>query len=379
MACFLLPYQLFSNDGTRNITQGHTISSGKTITVADPTFEESPGDKLPDALMMQDLVESVEAPSKRKSKLRADIAGEGETVQGSTDGNRALQHVATVELINNCGSDVNAYTIYEHSDASYTSAMSEFSDGGSVFFSDVSDPTIWIYGIDASSSGKIWTSTNSPLCIDDGDCFLEIDLGSLASGNVQYEMCGDRGSPLTPPTSGEADEWLSEHNTRRTQFFAENGLGPLDLKWADSLAASAQNYANTLIGRSGCSISHGYNGDNYGGENLAANWGSGSYAKARSIPEVMTAWYDEEMKLPGLYDKLHATQVVWRSSYYLGCGQAEKDMGGGQSCFIQVCRYVANGNCFLDQDNWMHSVLHRDVSIRLCAGDQCDSLAEGCF
>lgn len=311
--------------------------------------------------------------------MRGSVA-RNETVDQASD-DRHLQQATTVKLVNNCGYDAEAYIVFELLDVTYHSQLSRINDGRSVTIRGVSDPKLWVYGIRLGNEQAVWTSTNSDLCISPGKCFRQIELQELTAGSViQHRMCGSNDGPIlgAPPSlSGDAAQWISEHNSRRTQFYAQNNMGPLDIKWAPSLATSAENYANTLIGRSGCQISHGFNGDSYGGENLAMNWGSGSAARALTIPQVMTAWYDEEINLPTLGQKLHATQVVWRSSPYLGCGRAEKDFGGGK-CFITVCRYVANGNCFTDQTNWIGDVLSPDIS-RRCNGDKCESLAEGCF
>mmetsp|Transcript_11822 Transcript_11822/g.18211 ORF Transcript_11822/g.18211 Transcript_11822/m.18211 type:complete len:383 (-) Transcript_11822:105-1253(-) len=202
------------------------------------------------------------------------------------------------------------------------------------------------------------------------------------------------------PANNIQQQWLDEHNTRRQAFydrFPEYNLSPAPLKWSDSVARSAQNYANKLIAEDGCKIQHGLNDDNYGGENLAANWGSGSYASARSPTDVLEAWYDDEIDLDRMQlvgQKFHATQVIWRSSGYLGCAQAEKTLGSSTKCFIQVCRYIKPGNCFFtgqakyypdnclqkyrSESNWICNVLSDDIS-SVCVGADEQCPAEGCF
>ena len=149
-------------------------------------------------------------------------------------------------------------------------------------------------------------------------------------------------------------------------------MGPMDLKWSNSLKDSAQNYANRLIqigGGGDCHIEHGYQGDKNGGENLGANWGS---TTGSSPDHVLSNWYDREINLP-FGQNGHATQVVYRSSHYVGCGIAEKDMNGGGKCFIQVCRYLAPGNCGIDANNWVAKTLSDTV--------ECNPACppEGCF
>eukprot|EP00546_Thalassionema_frauenfeldii_P010015 CAMPEP_0178925124 /NCGR_PEP_ID=MMETSP0786-20121207/17726_1 /TAXON_ID=186022 /ORGANISM="Thalassionema frauenfeldii, Strain CCMP 1798" /LENGTH=866 /DNA_ID=CAMNT_0020599947 /DNA_START=26 /DNA_END=2622 /DNA_ORIENTATION=+ len=156
----------------------------------------------------------------------------------------------------------------------------------------------------------------------------------------------------TDPAELLKEQWLYEHNSRREAFynlFPESyGVTNVPLLWSADVAQSAQNYANMLIGQEGCTIQHGLNGDRYGGENLAMNWGT--FGLERTPAEILNAWYDDEIDLNALElvgQKYHASQVIFRSSKYLGCGHAQKTHNGG-TCYIQVCRYVMSGNCFLE-------------------------------
>mmetsp|Transcript_23811 Transcript_23811/g.35158 ORF Transcript_23811/g.35158 Transcript_23811/m.35158 type:complete len:448 (+) Transcript_23811:887-2230(+) len=211
-------------------------------------------------------------------------------------------------------------------------------------------------------------------------------------------------TPAPPPVGSLQDQWLQEHNTRRTAFynmFPQYSLTDVPLKWSNDVATSAQNYANKLIGIDGCVIQHDYQNDSYGGENLAMNWGSGGSAVSRTPAQVLNGWYEDEIDLNAMElvgQKYHASQVIFRSSKYLGCGSAEKPHNGG-TCFIQVCRYIAAGNCFLENlvaqypslvsnfpgtcatdysnKDWLCSVLS-DSAASLCSPNlQCP--AEGCF
>jgi uncharacterized protein YkwD len=124
--------------------------------------------------------------------------------------------------------------------------------------------------------------------------------------------------------------WLAAHNTRRMK--RHNG-DYVPLQWSNSIKASAQSYANKLISKSGCAISHGYQGDSYGGENLASNWGGGGQ---RHPDNILTRWVENEENL-SFYQNLHFTQAIWKSSQFLGCAEASKRYNGGE-CHIQVCR-----------------------------------------
>ena len=204
-----------------------------------------------------------------------------------------------------------------------------------------------------------------------GDEWFELD-GTL-SKEVSRICCPESsGGGGGGGVDGIDGEWLAAHNSRRSQWYAQHGLGNLDLKWSQSLKDSAQNYANKLItigGGDECRIEHGFQGDKFGGENLASNSGGNDGSSPES---VMQRWYDGEINL-SFGENLHATQVVYRSSHYVGCASSEKDMNSGGKCFIQVCRYLAPGNCNINADNWVANTLGDDV---VC-GPECPP--EGCF
>ena len=118
----------------------------------------------------------------------------------------------------------------------------------------------------------------------------------------------------------------------------------------------------------GCKIQHGYNGDIYGGQNIAATIGI-----AHTSEEIMTAWYNNEIDL-SCGQKGHATQMVFRSSHYVGCAEVEKKMASGAKCSsIQVCRYLASGNCNMSPGNW----LGRTLDDKVICGPACPP--KGCF
>lgn len=150
-------------------------------------------------------------------------------------------------------------------------------------------------------------------------------------------------SPTPPPptpdnsrTSSErAQQWLNAHNERRATLHTSW------VSWDSGIANSAQNYASKLGAIDGCVIQHGYQEDSFGGENLAANWGRS--ANSQSPDEVLTRWFENEANLTWPANA-HWSQVGWRATQYIGCGEVEKSYQGG-TCFIQVCRYITPGNC----------------------------------
>lgn len=353
---------------------------GKTVQLSDTAIDSPGSDPWAETHngAVHSFLASVELPTPwlrgGAHTNETEIIIQDSGVLSDEENHRRLQRSTDVQIINNCGANVKAFVVYfsrGEKRAMNTWPMVD-KDGGTLTIRGITDSTFYLFGT-TRVNRYIWSGV-SKFCLGTNQCLRKVELGKLAGGTAQYKAC----SPKSPEPGTQAYDWLQAHNTRRTSFYAENGLGPKDMRWAPSLAVSAENYASKLLAMNDCQIEHGYQGDGYGGENLAANWGSGRYASPRTVTQVMTAWYDDEMHKSSLSQKYHATQIVFRSSRYVGCGQAEKDMDNGYKCFIQVCRYIAAGNCFANQDRWKDSVLSDTMATR-CNGDQCLSLEEGCF
>lgn len=137
---------------------------------------------------------------------------------------------------------------------------------------------------------------------------------------------------------------LDSHNRVRAQHCAQ------PLQWSTRLAASAQAWADRLRAK-GCAFEHSQT--KYG-ENLAA--GSQGALDAEGVTAM---WYDEigkyNFKRPGFsMETGHFTQVVWRQTTQLGCGQSTCDNG----MEIWVCQYDPPGN--------VHSQFPANVSPKGC-------------
>ena len=170
--------------------------------------------------------------------------------------------------------------------------------------------------------------------------------------------------------SARDKEWLQAHNNRRRKY--NGGQGYVPLRWSRILKNQAQSYANTLANKcfsGGTTLVHAKGLQD--GENLALNKGSGSWGNLPTADKVMGRWVENE--LTWAYPKnAHYTQVVWRSTHYVGCGESLKT-SGNQKCRVQVCRYTRPGNCNVKNGNW-RAEAWKDATR---CGRDCPQ--EGCF
>jgi len=170
------------------------------------------------------------------------------------------------------------------------------------------------------------------------------------------------------------EQWLYSHNTRRKEWHTRYGKSYVPLQWSNALKAQARAYAQDLLSSCGSTPIH----DNTAyGENLASNYGTGSWGKQREPDKILVRWVDNEADV-GWPDNAHLTQALWRATKYVGCDVASKEFGGGM-CHTQVCRYARSGNCNMAayQSNqgaqkWLEPMLKDDSGcLPECPPDGC--------
>jgi len=127
--------------------------------------------------------------------------------------------------------------------------------------------------------------------------------------------------------------FLTPHNDARARV----GVGPL--VWDATVAAYAQNYANTRT--ADCAMQHSGGGGRYG-ENLFKEMGYPD-----PIGTGVMSWVNEKQYYDYSSNSCaagqvcgHYTQVVWRNSKRLGCAQAQCNDGW---TFV-ICNYYPQGN-----------------------------------
>ncbi|KAL3808881.1 hypothetical protein ACHAXA_010936 [Cyclostephanos tholiformis] len=165
-------------------------------------------------------------------------------------------------------------------------------------------------------------------------------------------------------------EWLNAHNSRRRKY--NGGMGYVPLRWSRSLASRAKSWANRLSYncKTGA-LTHAPGVQE--GENLAKNQGTGTWGSMYSADKIMRRWVENELSLP-YPSNAHYTQVVWRATQYVGCGEALKSYSNNHKCRVQVCRYVKAGNCAVRNGNWRAEAWDDESS----CGPDCPP-NEGCF
>ena len=137
--------------------------------------------------------------------------------------------------------------------------------------------------------------------------------------------------PAPPGPPGDfALAMLRAHNAVRAQV----GVPPLG--WSSQLAAVAQNWADTLL-RTG---RFAHQTDNRYGENLYEISGATAWPA-----QVVAAWADEARDYDirnnscGSDECGHYTQIVWRTTRFVGCAVA-----GDSERQVWVCEYDPPGN-----------------------------------
>ncbi|XP_050210997.1 pathogenesis-related protein 1B-like [Mercurialis annua] len=126
-------------------------------------------------------------------------------------------------------------------------------------------------------------------------------------------------------------DYLNAHNAARAQ------VGVSNIVWDNTVAAYAQNYANSRI--SDCNLVHS-NGPY--GENLAK--GSSSSMTGTAAVNLWVAekpYYDYGSNTcTGGKQCLHYTQVVWQNSVRVGCARVQCTNGW----WFVTCNYDPPGN-----------------------------------
>jgi uncharacterized protein YkwD len=139
---------------------------------------------------------------------------------------------------------------------------------------------------------------------------------------------------------------LDIHNNER------DAVGSPPLRWSDSLAANAKNWAEHLAETlKGAPITQASHSKGTGqGENLSQR-GDSRGPSAISTADLLQGWVSEKngynlapFDFNRDYAHAHYTQMVWKTTTEVGCGTASS----GNQVYL-VCRYSPPGN--YDREN----------------------------
>ncbi len=146
-----------------------------------------------------------------------------------------------------------------------------------------------------------------------------------------------------------ACEWWWGHHVRRkdwhTRCYAKYCRKDYrHLKWSAALEADARKQAEQLLDMAcnGKLLTENHDHNTKEGENMAKNKGLGSWGELFSAKCVMVCFVNNEEFL-GCPHNAHLTQAIWYAMRYIGCADSARDMGGGVTCRMQVCRYMYRG------------------------------------
>lgn len=145
-----------------------------------------------------------------------------------------------------------------------------------------------------------------------------------------------------PAISDRDTDWLDSHNTRRKYWHEYYNTSYIPLLWSESLKAEAKIWSDSLLDSCGEGMHH--DPQRTFGENVAGNYGSGSWGTRRHPEKILARFVEYEVDDPWP-ENSHLTQALWRASKYVGCAESHKSMGGVKECHTQVCRYARTGNC----------------------------------
>lgn len=137
--------------------------------------------------------------------------------------------------------------------------------------------------------------------------------------------------------------WLDAHNDARLAFQGEDAYN--EMEWSNDLFNDAKDHAEELVVN--CTTKAPTGDLNDYGWNIA---GAQNTPDFRSVDEVFNLW--ESKLINGWPNNKEYSQVLWRSTEYVGCADAAADEDD-MKCTFSVCFYARAGNCGMGQiENW---------------------------
>jgi pathogenesis-related protein 1 len=159
---------------------------------------------------------------------------------------------------------------------------------------------------------------------------LVMTLSGCTSGESLVEEIDTTTQPTVASTPQSA---LDRHNAIRAEVFRG-----ATMNWDETLALSAQEYANYLAS----SGKFEHDNSQYG-ENLFVS------SQNAGFVDAINNWYKEKAYYNYADNSCvgvcgHYTQMIWRDSTQLGCAKATYTTGSYKGWSVIVCRYNPAGN-----------------------------------
>jgi hypothetical protein len=126
------------------------------------------------------------------------------------------------------------------------------------------------------------------------------------------------------------------------------------VQWADSLEEMAQQNADELV--QDC-VNRIIPTEPKTGQNAMMIKDGTEFQTPAAVMNVwMSKWHR------GHPANIHATQVVWLSTDYIGCAQAKSLPDTTSNCTVSVCLYSRPGNCGITESNWERATFQEITS-----------------
>jgi len=128
---------------------------------------------------------------------------ENSGIDNGIQGSNSQQHFGSprADIINNCRSTYYIKLLYRSGNEMKESSKTRLNSQDSVTIGNITDSTIWIYGSSLSYFEENLSSSNSRYCFSPGDCYREVNLGSLNGRTIEYGLC--EGSALSKKKTKE--------------------------------------------------------------------------------------------------------------------------------------------------------------------------------
>ncbi|KAM3510873.1 hypothetical protein MY11210_005476 [Beauveria gryllotalpidicola] len=148
--------------------------------------------------------------------------------------------------------------------------------------------------------------------------------------------------------AGDSSDFKSQMLAAHNWYRAQHSAAPLE--WDDDLASNALAWASK------CSENPRHQPGHPHGENIA--WGTGSYSPYQWVNLWGKERVDYNFDRPGYVSGTgHFTQVVWKGTTRVGCGEAQCSFGTNV-----VCEYDPAGNIIGANNKYFRDNVGRQTS-----------------